>query len=127
MLFPLKKTPKQLSEWRGRFAETLGVVYLQLMGYRILKRRYKTAFGEIDIVAIKGKTLVAIEVKSRPDYAQGLESILKNQKKRIMKALEFLLMKEHKYSHMQLRLDVICVYPFRIRHLKNAWNKNDVS
>lgn len=127
MLFPLKKNPRQLSEWWGRVAEGLGALYLQLKGYRILHRRYKSPFGEIDLMALKGNILVAVEVKLRPTYAQGMETIHRNQKKRITKALEFFLMRAHKYSHMQLRLDVICVYPFGIRHLKNAWSENDVS
>src|SRR5207247_10297656 len=38
---------------------------LQRRGYAIVERRYRTRFGEIDIIARDGPTIVFIEVKAR--------------------------------------------------------------
>lgn len=38
---------------------------LQARGYRILARRYRTRFGEIDLVARQGECIVFVEVKTR--------------------------------------------------------------
>ena len=41
----------------------------------ILAERYRNTQGEIDIVAYKKKTIVAVEVKARQDFAQCAETI----------------------------------------------------
>jgi uncharacterized protein (TIGR00252 family) len=38
---------------------------LEARGYRILARRYRTRFGEIDLVARQGDCIVFVEVKTR--------------------------------------------------------------
>ena len=52
--------------WRGIVAEWLASVLLMLRGYSILARRFRSPFGEIDIVARRGKRLAFVEVKRRP-------------------------------------------------------------
>ena len=49
----------------GRKGETLTVSYLKKRGYRILKRNFRTPFGEADIVEKDGETIVFCEVKAR--------------------------------------------------------------
>lgn len=49
----------------GLFAEYFIIFYLRIKGYKILARRYKTYFGEIDIIAKKQDNLIAFEVKAR--------------------------------------------------------------
>ena len=56
---------RQQSEIYGRHGETLAAWYLRLKGYRILKTRYKTPVGEIDLIARRFGTTVFVEVKSR--------------------------------------------------------------
>jgi hypothetical protein len=63
----------------GLAAETLAAFYLRCKGYRILAQRYRNAQGEIDLLARKGATLVAVEVKARRsleacDYSVPLEA-----------------------------------------------------
>src|SRR5262245_29601678 len=45
--------------------EDLTFAELQLRGYAIVERRYRTRFGEIDIIAKDGPTTVFVEVKAR--------------------------------------------------------------
>ncbi|MBU2262867.1 MAG: YraN family protein, partial [Proteobacteria bacterium] len=56
---------------RGKTGEELAAAYLAEAGYRILERNYRCLFGEIDIVAQEGETLVFVEVKSRSSGAYG--------------------------------------------------------
>lgn len=48
----------------GLEGETRACRALEARGYRVLERRYRTRFGEIDIVARDGTTLVFVEVKT---------------------------------------------------------------
>ena len=49
----------------GKQGEDLACRELRRRGYAILARRYRTRFGEIDIIARDGDTLVFVEVKTR--------------------------------------------------------------
>ena len=55
----------------GRLGEELACQELGRRGYVILERRYRTRYGEIDIVARDGPTLVVVEVKTREGAAFG--------------------------------------------------------
>ena len=55
----------------GRHGEELACRELRCRGYDILARRFRTRFGEIDIVARDGPTLVFVEVKTRRTAAFG--------------------------------------------------------
>ena len=58
------KSAKLKAYEQGHAAESIAAFYLMLRGYRILKRRYKTPVGEIDIIAKKDSALHFVEVKS---------------------------------------------------------------
>ena len=49
----------------GISGEDLACAELRGRGYAILERRYRTRFGEIDIIARDGSTVVFVEVKTR--------------------------------------------------------------
>ena len=106
---------------KGYICEKIAVLFLRLKGYRILKQRYKTPFGEIDIIAKRGKLLVAVEVKYRVTKQAALESIQTRQQKRINKAFLFFT-QTLKWQPSVYRLDVICMMPWHLPlHLQNAW------
>lgn len=54
-----------LRQHLGRQGERLAAEHFERLGYRILARRHRTRFGELDLVAADGSTLVFCEVKSR--------------------------------------------------------------
>ena len=58
-------TARQLSEKNGRRAEILTIFLYRLMGWRPIKKRARTPFGEIDIIMRKHQRLKFIEVKYR--------------------------------------------------------------
>ncbi len=55
----------------GRLGEDLACRELQRRGCAILARRFRTRFGEIDVIARDGPTLVFVEVKTRRTAAFG--------------------------------------------------------
>ena len=50
---------------RGESGESLAAAFLEGRGLRILSRNYRCRFGEIDLVAESGATLVFVEVRAR--------------------------------------------------------------
>ena len=73
MLFPLKK--KKKAYLKGIWAEKIAGLYLQFNGYTILERRFKTPFGEIDLISRKGSYIIAVEVKTRATYEKAAFSV----------------------------------------------------
>ena len=55
----------------GKWAKISPARELCRRGYAILDRRYRTRYGEIDIIARHGATIVFVEVKARRDDAFG--------------------------------------------------------
>jgi putative endonuclease len=49
----------------GRRGEDVAADHLERRGFSILERNFRTRWGELDIVAFDGRTLVFCEVKSR--------------------------------------------------------------
>jgi putative endonuclease len=49
----------------GEAGERMAAEHLERLGYAILARRHRTRFGELDLVAFDGTTIVFCEVKSR--------------------------------------------------------------
>jgi putative endonuclease len=56
---------------KGRSAEERAESFLLRRGYEIVERNARSAFGEIDLVALEGGDLVFVEVRSRADDSTG--------------------------------------------------------
>jgi putative endonuclease len=120
-------TPARRRAWNfGRFAEGLCVWVLRLHGYRILARDYRTAVGEIDIVARRWNTLAVVEVKARRDLAKAAESLTRRQRRRIARAAAAFLMSHPRHAGLAVRFDLMLVRPWRPpTHLKGAWREGE--
>ena len=105
---------------KGVVAEYCAAIFMIAKGYLILEHRYKTPWGEIDLIARRGKTLVFIEVKRRKTLVQGMDAITPHQQRRIESAGKIYLASS-KLKINSLRLDVIVVTPWRVHHLTDAW------
>ena len=55
----------------GKLGEDLACAELRRRGYAILARRYRSRFGEIDIVSERDGTVVFVEVKARKTTRRG--------------------------------------------------------
>jgi len=106
----------------GLNGEKICRIALRLKFYRILAERYKTPMGEIDIIATRGRTVVAVEVKSRTTSDAAAESISPQQQMRIANALQYFVMRTPRFANANLRFDVMLASPWRWpTHIKNAW------
>ncbi|MEH0002654.1 MAG: YraN family protein [Holosporaceae bacterium] len=105
---------------KGLLAERFAVWLLRLKGYRILASRFKTPVGEIDVLAFKGRCLVAVEVKAYRNKAQAFDSVAKFSKRRYEKALLCYLTHNPQYVCCDLRIDAIFFQAWHLPyHLKN--------
>ena len=61
----------------GNIGEDWGAAYLQSKGFTVRERNFRTRWGEIDIVAVKGGEWYFVEVKTRASRSHGspLESM----------------------------------------------------
>jgi putative endonuclease len=48
----------------GRLGEQLAADHFERLGWRMVERNYQTRFGELDLIALDGATLVFAEVKT---------------------------------------------------------------
>jgi putative endonuclease len=112
---------------RGLKAEKIAALYLRVKGYKILHQRYKTPFGEIDLIAQKGNVTAFVEVKARSTQAKALESLTPIMRRRIERAAGYFAARQSAVLHRtlhDLRFDLITLStPLRIHHLDNAWRQ----
>src|SRR3954452_4566856 len=55
----------EASHTRGRRREELAADHFERLGFEVLARNHRTRYGELDLVAYDGETLVFAEVKTR--------------------------------------------------------------
>jgi putative endonuclease len=106
----------------GRRGEVLAVLMLMLKGYRILGFRLKTPQAEIDILALRGGTLVAVEVKRRTNLPAALEAVSFDQRQRLRRAATNLAARRPSLAGAAVRLDLVALAPGRLPvHIPDAW------
>ena len=94
----------------GAFGEDAAQQYLRRHGYKIIGRNFLCRFGEIDIIAQKGKYLAFVEVKMRKsaNFAAAREFVTPAKQRRVIAAAEYWLLKNP--TKRQPRFDVVEVY-----------------
>jgi len=119
-----KPPPDRVAAFRlGLSAESRAAMLLIAKGYRILARRWKTPFGEIDIVARRRRALVFVEVKARARAEDAVEAVTERSKGRIVAAAELWLGRNPADAQQEIRFDVILVTPGKIpQHIANAFD-----
>ena len=114
---------KKRAYFFGLCAEIWAACYLVATGHRILKWRYKTSFGELDLIAMKQNVVVVAEVKARANIEEASMALTRRSQKRICKAAELFLMQNPDYVDKTIRFDLIAINGIgRLRHLDNAWS-----
>jgi putative endonuclease len=94
----------------GRRGEDAAASYLRGLGYRIVGRRERVLRGDIDIVALDGRTVVFVEVRSRTDTAHGhpAETVGFAKQRRIAQLAEAYI-RRHRLHDASVRIDVVAV------------------
>ncbi len=94
----------------GERGETLACEELERLGYAVLRRRYRTRYGEIDIVAREDEVLVFVEVKARTsgDFGHPAEAVTAKKMQRVAAMAETYLALE-RVRECLCRFDVVAV------------------
>lgn len=109
----------------GNYGEEKAAEYLEKQGYKILRRNFSYARGEIDIIAGSQRFIVFVEVKLRRSLKYGppqaAVDIRKQQK--IKRAAQYYLLSNK--SKKKIRFDVITIQikdrKGQLKHFKNAF------
>ncbi|MGI6655667.1 MAG: YraN family protein [Desulfobulbus sp.] len=121
-----RRTPQE----KGRIGEELALDYLREQGYGIAEKNYRTPYGEVDIVARDGQTMVFVEVKTRSSSRFGtpFDAVDSRKQLHLCRAARAYL-HCHGLAGTSARFDVISVELSRtdggeprITHLQNAFD-----
>src|SRR4051812_18705058 len=117
-------SPARVAAFRtGLSAETRAAAYLMAKGYRILAKRFRTPYGEIDLVARKRNLVAFIEVKARASLDEAAYAVTPRQQRRIIDAAQAWLMTHPEHAQFDLRFDAMLIAPRRLpRHLLAAFD-----
>jgi len=122
--------PKPLGHQGERAAEK----HLRRKGYKIVARGLRSRVGELDLVAVDGRTIVFVEVKTRRSQQSGhpSESVDEHKQRRVTRAaLAFL--KRHGLLEYRCRFDVVAIiWPEgskrpQIEHYQSAFEATGIS
>jgi putative endonuclease len=122
------KTPSEKrihAERAGRAAEMLAAWAYRFRGFEILDRRFKTAGGEIDLVARKGRLLVFAEVKRRADIDAALFAVTYKNRRRMEQAVKGWLARHPRLAQSDIRYDIAAVAGWRVEISAGAWREGD--
>jgi putative endonuclease len=116
--------PARIAAFRaGLSAEARAAAFLMAKGYRILAKRFRTPYGEIDIVARKRNLLAFVEVKARANLDDAAYAVTPRQQARIIDAAQGWLMAHPEHADFELRFDAMLIAPRRLpRHLLAAFD-----
>lgn len=113
----------------GQRGEDAAARYLKRQGYRILARGLDSRLGELDIIAVDGRTIVFVEVKTRrsTDAGHPAEAIDPRKEQRMTQAA-LAYLKSQRLLNYAARFDVVAItWPDKARrpiieHYKNAFS-----
>ena len=96
---------------RGAAAEAAAADFLQARGLLVLARNLRCRAGELDLVCLHEGVIVIVEVRQRTTSAFGgaLASVTWRKQQKLIRATEFLRLREPAWRARALRFDVIAV------------------
>ena len=112
----------------GQLGEDAAARFLKRLGYKIVARGAREHIGEIDLVAVDGRTVVFVEVKTRRsrDAGNPADAVDLDKQRRLTRlALAFL--KRHHLLEYPTRFDIVAVtWPEgqkrpHIEHIRHAF------
>jgi putative endonuclease len=111
-----KPRPRHPSERRAAW-------WYRLRGYRVLATNVWVAGYELDVVALRGRTVVFCEVKSKSGTAWGdpLEMVTPEKQRRVRRAAETWLASRREYRDHLVRFDVVAVRGRRLECVQRAF------
>jgi putative endonuclease len=114
---------RKAAENKGRVAEVVAITLLVAKGYALLKRRYKSPSGEVDLVMRKGDVTAFVEVKARASHDEAVESVTPYQARRIANAAAHWMAQDEVANNGTCRFDIVAVNSTLIpTHIENAFD-----
>jgi len=99
--------PKTKNKQIGKIGEDLAVGILKNKGYQILERNWGNKWGEIDIIAKDGQTIVFVEVKTKIGIEFGTPEEMINHHK--LSQIQKLAAFYPQSQNSPLRIDIVAV------------------
>ena len=113
----------------GNLGEDYACDVLEALDYEVLARNFRSRFGEVDIIARDGNTIVLVEVKTRVSHARDEDvapelSVGNRKRGKYQKLALIYLAKEPRFD--SVRFDVAAVKlvdknTARIRYMTSAY------
>jgi putative endonuclease len=123
------REPKDSRDAVGRRGEDEAARYLRGIGYRIIAVRERVLRGDIDLIALDGRTVVFVEVRARTDTEHGHPAeTVGHRKQRRLAELATAYIRRHRLEDCSVRIDVVTVTfasaPDRpqVEHFQNAFD-----
>lgn len=91
----------------GRRGEDLAAAHLQALGYQVVARNHANRFGELDLVALDGATVVLAEVKTRGRAGTAPAEAVDFRKRRKLSRAAALFLKLNGWEDRPARFDVV--------------------
>jgi putative endonuclease len=107
---------------RGEQAEALVADFLRDEGLRITARNYRSRYGEIDLIAREGMTVVFVEVRSRASeiYGGAAASITAAKREKLLKTARHYLAGITPLPPCRFDAVLVTGEPPRIEWIRNA-------
>jgi putative endonuclease len=110
----------------GESAEDRAAAFLAERGLKIVERNYHCRFGEIDLIARSGATVVFVEVRERAsdDFGGAAASITHTKRRKLLNTAKY-YMRCHGAREIPCRFDVVLLTgaPPRIEWIENAFGE----
>ena len=93
----------------GQHWETCAAQFLRTQDIATIASNVRSRYGEVDLVALDGNTLVFIEVKFRTNnrFSPSSLSVTKRQQRRIALTASVFRSQHSEYCHWHCRFDII--------------------
>lgn len=116
-------TSREVAGW----GEAEAARYLRRLGWEIVETNWHCRYGEIDLIARQGKSLVFVEVKTRRSRSFGLpeEAMTPSKRQRILRSA-WTYLEANGLQRADWRVDVIAIEgrpgfpPKRLDHYRDA-------
>lgn len=114
--------PKKENYIKGKLGESLALEYLKKNKYKILETNFTCKIGEIDIIAMKKKQYIFVEVKNRSSDRFGMprEAVNYYKQQKIRMVAQVYLKMKHK-EDVDCQFDVIEILDGEINHIENCF------
>lgn len=108
---------------KGVMGEVAACLYLEEQGLTLIARRYRSPYGEADLVLLDGDVLVFAEVKAR-EHGTGIAAsaaVTPAKQRRLILTARCFLGENPQHMWRMVRFDVVTVTQEGVWHLPDAF------